>query len=339
MVIFGAGASYDSLARLPTDVIQYPDPAGQWRPPLANQLFDPRFGPYIQEFPQMHAVIPELENPIGGVEAVLERFQSEASEHSRRLNQLAAVRYYLQTMLSNCQSRWENQTRGVTNYKALLDRIEHRIRGDKLLVSFNHDTLLEEALTSTVGVKIEKMSDYLSTEYKVVKLHGSINWTHVVREPKFDLSGTEVDVAIRVIDKAPQLDINPTFDLASRNITGRWGDHPIIPALSIPVANKSVYECPEEQQQVLRDSLPNIDKVLVIGWKGGEKRFLDSMTERMNKRVRVLVVSSSEGSASELIIKLQRSLGTGGDADFRAGKRGFSNTITSHEADEFLKTP
>src|SRR5438046_1015631 len=110
--------------------------------------------------------------------------------------------------------------------------------GAHLLVSFNHDTLLEEALTSTVGVKIEKMSDYLSTEYKVVKLHGSINWTHVVREPKFDLSGTEVDVAIRVIDKAPQLDINPTFDLASRNITGRWGDHPIIPALSIPVANK-----------------------------------------------------------------------------------------------------
>src|SRR5438309_2194660 len=119
MVIFGAGASYDSLARHPKgDVIRIPDPVGQWRPPLANQLFDPRFGPYIQQFPQMHAVIPELENPAGSVESVLERFQSEAAEHPRRLNQLAAVRYYLQTMLSNCQTYWENETRGVTNYKA-----------------------------------------------------------------------------------------------------------------------------------------------------------------------------------------------------------------------------
>src|SRR5438128_1327375 len=131
MVIFGAGASYDSLARYPPDSDgRFPPPdslvAKQWRPPLANQLFDQRFGQYIQQFRQMHAVVPDLQNPEDDVETVLEKFQSEASTYPRRLNQLAAVRYYLQSMLSNCQSNWENVTRGVTNYKALLDRIDHR---------------------------------------------------------------------------------------------------------------------------------------------------------------------------------------------------------------------
>jgi hypothetical protein len=134
----------------------------EWRPPLANQLFDSRFGPYIQQFRQMHAIVPDLENPAEGVEAVLEKFQTEAESYSRRLNQLAAVRYYLQSMLSNCQSKWENVTRGVTNYNALLDRIEHRIKGDKVLVSFNYDTLLEDALLSTLGVNFDSLTDYVT---------------------------------------------------------------------------------------------------------------------------------------------------------------------------------
>ncbi len=311
----------------------------QWRPPLANQLFDVRFGPYIQQFRQMHAVVPDLENPVGGVETVLERFQTEAPTYPRRLNQLAAVRYYLRSMLSNCQSSWENATRGVTNYKALLDRIDHRVKDVKILVSFNYDTLLEEALESTIGLKIDGMSSYLSSDYRVAKLHGSINWVHRVEDPTVDLGGMETEVASRVIDEAPRLRLNPAFDLFPYQIVARWGDRAIIPALSIPVATKSVYECPQEQQQALIDALPEVDKVLMIGWKVGEKRFLDSMAERMKKAPRIMVVSSSEGKASELIIKLQDSLGAIGKlAHYSVGKKGFSHAITGHEADEFLKS-
>jgi len=334
MVIFGAGASYDSLARYPPES----GAAMDWRPPLADQLFDARFGPYIQQFRQMHAVVPDLQNPAGGVETVLEKFQSEAPTYPRRLNQLAAIRYYLQSMLSNCQRNWENYTRGVTNYKALLDQIDHRVKGVKVLVSFNYDTLLEDALESTIGLKINGMSGYLSSDYLVAKLHGSINWVHRVIGPAIDLNGMETEIASRIIDKAPQLDVNPSIDLASHYPLARWGNDALIPALSVPVATKSVYECPPEQQQALTDALPDVDKVLVIGWKAGEKRFLESMAERMKRNVRIMIVSSSEGKASELVIKLQSSLGpTGMLAHYTVGKRGFSHAITSHEADEFLK--
>jgi hypothetical protein len=241
----------------------------------------------------MHAVVPDLENPAEGVESVLERFQSEVPTYPRRLNQLTAVRYYLQTMLSNCQSNWENVTRGVTNYKALIDRIDQRVKGVKVLVSFNYDTLLEEALESTVGLKFDGMSRYLSSDYLVTKLHGSINWAHRVLGPAVDMSGFEADIASRVTEKAQQLDVSPSFDLISRHQLAKSANLPIIPALSIPVATKSVYECPPEQQQALTDALPDVDKVVVIGWKAGEKRFLESMAERMKKSLRIMVVSSS----------------------------------------------
>jgi len=335
MVIFGAGASYDSLARYPPES----GSAMEWRPPLADQLFDARFGPYIQQFRQMHAVVPDLQNPVGGVEAVLERFQSEAPTYPRRLNQLAAVRYYLQSMLSNCQRNWENYTRGVTNYKALLDRIDHRVKGVKILVSFNYDTLLEDALESTVGLKIDGMSRYLSSDYLVAKLHGSINWIHRIKGPAIELSGMETDIASRAIDKASQLDVNPPIDLAPHFPLARWGNDAIIPALSVPVATKSVYECPPEQQQALLEGLPDVDRVLMIGWKAREKRLLESMAELMKKNLRIMIVSSSEGKASELVIRLQGDLGPAGMlAHYTVGKRGFSHAITSHEADEFLKS-
>ncbi len=338
MVIFGAGASYDSLARYPPDGNNIPGTVVLWRPPLANQLFDARFGQYIQQFRQMHAVVPDLENPAGGVEAVLEEFQNEAAKYPRRLNQLAAVRYYLQSMLSNCQTNWNNVAREVTNYKALLGRIDQRVQGPKLLVSFNYDTLLEEALESTVDVKIDGMSRYLSSDYLVVKLHGSINWAHKILAPEIQQNAVDTEVASRVIDKAQQLDISPEFDLISRSQLARSNSGAIIPALSIPVANKSVYECPKEQQQVLTDLLPTVDKVLMIGWKGGEARFLELLAQRMNKQARILVISSSEAKASELIIKLSKSLRIGVANYFFAGKGGFSRSITSHEADEFLRS-
>jgi len=150
-------------------------------------------------------------------------------------------------------------------------------------VSFNYDTLLEDALESTVGLKIDGMSRYLSSDYLVAKLHGSINWIHRIKGPAIELSGMETDIASRVIDKAPQLDVNPPIDLAPHFPLARWGNDAIIPALSVPVATKSVYECPPEQQQALLEVLPDVDRVLMIGWKAREKRLLESMAELMKK--------------------------------------------------------
>jgi hypothetical protein len=96
MVVFGAGASYDSS----------PDyPPQEWfiheseRMPLANQLFDNRreFVEALSYFPKCLPIVPYLRDRGDGIaiERVLQDLQEEAAEYRERYKQLAAVRYYL----------------------------------------------------------------------------------------------------------------------------------------------------------------------------------------------------------------------------------------------------
>ena len=66
MVIFGAGASYDSVSTYPPNVVGHPhggDVANRFhRPPLANELFEnrPLFADIIERFQACEPIIPRL---------------------------------------------------------------------------------------------------------------------------------------------------------------------------------------------------------------------------------------------------------------------------------------
>ena len=126
MVVFGAGASYDSVPSRPP--IPFPGAQLLDRPPLANELFAdrPRFVEAIRSFPKCQPVIPYLRHlpRDGSVEQVLEGLQAEAEEYPERHRQLAAVRFYLHFMLWECERYWNDVASGVTNYKTLLDQLE-----------------------------------------------------------------------------------------------------------------------------------------------------------------------------------------------------------------------
>src|SRR6266404_7192809 len=142
-VIFGAGASYDSNpSRQPGKASVA---AEAYRPPLANELFGDRelFSAAIARFERIHPIIPRLRHLEGGtVEGELQRIQAEASADPERNCQLAAVRYYLQEMLWDCETQWRMEAKGISNYKSLLDRIRHRRHADEeiYLATFNYDT-------------------------------------------------------------------------------------------------------------------------------------------------------------------------------------------------------
>jgi hypothetical protein len=176
MVVIGAGASYDSVPSISGNSA-YLD-----RPPLADQLFHarPEFSKVMQRLPACLPIIPLVQNLPSGrtVEHVLQHLQSEAQDYPKRLRQLAAIRYYLHIMLWGCELRWLDIAKGVTNYKTLLDQIERWRKPDEqvCLVTFNYDRLIEDALPA-VGVEIRELSDYVGSDtYKLIKLHGSINW-------------------------------------------------------------------------------------------------------------------------------------------------------------------
>lgn len=193
MVIFGAGASYDSSPTYPPGGMTPPPGMGDlsphddyYRPPLAKDLFAnrPLFVRALDDFPQCKAIVPRLRDPavIGGqtsVETRLQEIEEEARIYHRGAQEMAAVRCYLQSAISQCEVHWQATTRGITNYQTLLREIERTHTGTEpvCLVTFNYDTLLESALEQ-FGLRIGRMEDYLRniSLFRIFKLHGSVNW-------------------------------------------------------------------------------------------------------------------------------------------------------------------
>jgi hypothetical protein len=229
-------------------------------------------------------------------------------------------------------------TKGVTNYKTLLDQIARRpISKDKVcLVTFNYDTLLDEALISR-GFRLESMSDYVKGDFQLIKLHGSVNWAHEIRDFQWG-GGGPTDMIREIIDKTPSLLVDPgSFDIVPENPFERSLGRPSFPALAIPVENKPGYECAQEHLKALDDFLPHATKVLLIGWHATENRFLKTLAERLPRGAHIMTVSGSESGAVEVINRLspimREAKFTG---DMSAAKGGFSNFVFSPEASQFL---
>src|SRR2546423_1007321 len=111
MIIFGAGASYDSVPSRPPD--QYRRGiAGQWfsRPQLDNELFLPPgfLAESLRRFPQCKPVVPYLQSIPEGItlEHRLEELQTEGDEDPQRRIQINAIRFYLHDVIRECERNW-----------------------------------------------------------------------------------------------------------------------------------------------------------------------------------------------------------------------------------------
>src|SRR5215475_8288229 len=151
-VIFGAGASYDGFPTFPL----HGRSMGHARMPLANDLFDnrPEFEAMRERFRACLPLIPYLQNRPDGrsVEQVLEQFELDANKNSdrgdRTRQQLTAVKFYLQSIIFQCEHASMGLAQGVTNHLTLIDLIEkNRPKGQAVcLITFNYDCLIERAL-------------------------------------------------------------------------------------------------------------------------------------------------------------------------------------------------
>ncbi len=340
MVVFGAGASYDSYPSLPPD-----KPSNrERRPPLASQLFDerPEFVQIASSFPDCLEILPFLRHVPAGktIEAVLEDLQGEAKENPRRHAQLAAVRHYIRGIIKHCEDTWVSVHRGVTNFRTLLGEIEAwRTRNNQTvcLVTFNYDTMVEVAL-SAVNVKISKMNDYVSQHYALIKLHGSVNWGHVVGNVPPVRS--DVDPAAytkALIDSAGYYMPRDDFRFDTSQLICASENLPLIPALAIPIVQKLHFECPEEHLKKLDVYLPKISKLLIVGWRANERHFIQKMSRAITNPLRVMIVSGSAEDVNETIknltpVRLQVIDG------YQREETGFSRFILDRSVVQFLRS-
>ena len=140
LVIFGAGASYDSVPALPPE--KYKRENLDSRLPLAKELFLD-IGPFaegLSRFEDCHPIVPYLRNVPEDqtLEQVLENLQTEAEKDPVRKRQLAAVQFYLHYVIWECERKWSNRAGKITNYLTLLDQL--RCVGEPVcIVTFNYD--------------------------------------------------------------------------------------------------------------------------------------------------------------------------------------------------------
>lgn len=359
MVVFGAGASYDSVpSRTPSNFPRDGNTGLFWqqnvesRPPLAKELFltvDP-FADSLSRFPQCHPIVPYLQQDGVTIEHVLEDLQSEAESDPVRMRQLAAVRFYLQDVIWNCEDRWSVVHSGVTNYATLLDQLRRSRRPEEsvCLVTFNYDSMIESALRPA-GVPIDTIPQYIADDaFKLFKLHGSVNWAREVDTPVDNVSGrADWDISRELMEKADTLKVSARFRmvrLVRRTTSTIRPDQiiaksedgvPLFPAIAIPVETKRGYECPDDHLSCLQGYLPKIKKILLIGWRGMEQHFLRLLAESLPENTSACVVAGKKQDAEEVISRIQES---GVRITATAAEGGFSDFVVRREAEKFLQS-
>jgi hypothetical protein len=358
MVILGAGASYDSSPDYPPEP---PEDAHvkvggglivlrEVRPPLANHLFESRdaFALAAERLPKCKPILDQLRrrSPPTSVEQELEKLQEKAIGYPEGLRQLASVQFYLQWVIGKCQSDWNRSIYSHTTYHTLIGQIDRQMRGESVcLVTFNYDTLLEEAFVS-LGRMFESLDDYVSrTEYKIVKLHGSVNWARELTSAYQVNTADQIAVANEVAMKADTLKASDTYLIIPdeyreswvvgfMDVPGKPGRQAVLPAIAIPLEKKHDYVCPPSHIQVLKECISKTDKLLVIGWKGADENFLKLLSERLDAEIPKMIVSSGNDSAENIKSTLQ---GQGIDgAHWRIGQHGFTSEVQSGSIERFI---
>ena len=222
---------------------------------------------------------------------------------------------------------------GVSNYKTLLDQIR---RVPALLVTFNYDTLLEKA----IGRKFAQTSDYLNKhELSVLKLHGSTDWRQIiasgVRYPSPQTSASDREI----IDSAAALTFGKIIHKEETEGHQRqridFVPSCFVPALAIPIAEKREFVCPKDHLDFLCAALPNVTKIIIIGWRASEAHFLDLLKEYLKPGVQAIAVC---GPGEESRNSLDRLRDAGINGDFAAIPQGFTEFVRSRKAEQFLSS-
>jgi hypothetical protein len=290
LIIFGAGASYDSWSDKALS-----DRTG--RIPLADDLFHTDYARFVLK--QMRPILPLLRRRPEGitVENRLEEFQGEVAQSPTRAQQLMAIRFYLSSMVAAVEEAWVKESGAVSNYRTLFDELNLLLPSDPVaFVTFNYDTLLERAIESDSPRRFTQVPDYsIPTEqWNLYKLHGSLGWFRRAETP--EPPPTRGLVSQRqgresLITQAPSIVLTDEWTKSAATF-GRLA----VPAVAVPLESKQDFECPPDHIGHLKALLPKVDRILSIGWRATDEPFLNLLRDGASnvKHVECVTMKSPE---------------------------------------------
>ncbi len=274
MVIFGAGASYDSDVKRPVSGARNTS-----RPPLTEHLIGEHYRQLANEYPASISVIDYVQQNLAedtpsSLEAILAQYAARADNSSACRQALVAFRFYLCHLITNITDEWLRETHGLTIYLSLLNQLLEwqESSGERVqLITFNYDTLLEDAAARVIpDWRINALSDYISrSDWGLLKLHGSVSWSRVAN-PADDARSESNSVRALA---AAELAHSGRLPLRAQNatrVTSTDNGEVLLPAIAVPLANKTTFECEDIQVQAFKSTIPEIRRLLVCGWRAAE---------------------------------------------------------------------
>lgn len=297
----------------------------KWRSPLVNQLFDERFRTVYQGYPAVRNLISTLRSQ----QNIETFFQKEwenisVSHQVDLLRNHINIQYYL-CELFHCISE-NNRYHEANLYDALfkqlktyLDERESKGINERIVVvNFNYDTFIEQALERTWGLTFKNIDDYIGYDSSIdlFKPHGSCNWGWpFVREiPSdnipdwlyenkttldqiyFDLLGPE--------DKMVRSGFGQNL-LNKGKIQIVQNKQPFYPALFIPYVDKDDFIMPFHHFTWLQSDLEKVTDIYIIGWKGNEANFNGILKKRFgDKQVNVHIADPFHQEVQKSLIKI-----------------------------------
>jgi hypothetical protein len=303
LIIIGAGASYDFST----------GSNREFTPPLSNDIFG------IDHFDILDSYYPRIQESLNdlAVQDNLERrllriFERAKLSHSMSsANLLMEMNYYLAQifLLYSLKNRKEYRSNYLSLLTYILEYLEDHRDEEVVIINFNYDTILDNAIEKTHGMFYSNPNDYLGTEnlrIKMFKVHGSCNWVrkfraiskneHYIDKRSFshnslvdELSRREMHLGIvqnYLEDKIEILDYNK---LKLIDFTLRLDVGPFFPHLLIPMNDKDEFMIPSNQVGAMESALGSVNEIVTIGWKGEEKA-LQRMFMKCNAPLKKITV-------------------------------------------------
>lgn len=317
MVICGAGASYDYD-------FEDDDKKGDWVPPLGNGLFDKRFSKIIEQFPGVRSSLTEL-RLAPDIEEFFQKEWTEVIEDYRpeRLMDLINIQYYLQYLIAEVSK--QNNNYESNNYDALIRgayRYTRRPNHKAIIVTFNYDTLIEQSMERVHHFKFSSINDYVinPSDLCLIKPHGSCNWCWPLKKSSTGIIGKDESTL-----QTAQYFFEQKYNLADINFKFRinGGDIKMIdekedgsnyfiindtksiyPALLIPYHTKDEFVLPKRHNDHLEFYLPQVEDILIIGWKGRESYFMNLLEDKVLKNINLTVVDINHESVRAEVEKV-----------------------------------
>ena len=186
----------------------------------------------------------------------------------------------------------------MTNFVTLFDRIDEwrHTQGNRVAIAtFNYDMMVEHALSRLFRMSFNEMKDWVGgPNYVLFKLHGSVNWVH----PVVNIDPPQATLLAQAAEQGTLEVVEDVFNVRQNVADANTG----YPAMAIPVVSKSKLELPTDHITALVGLLPEVDRILIVGWRAMDHMFLHLLKDRFDAdSAKVLVVAGGESQAQEVL--------------------------------------